>query len=162
MGSIIIIFFTEVVVMLVPTLFCISLFFLVRRMVKLFLNIKVGNALRGNEKEKKGSKRGNGSNIYLRIRSSFPWSGPLWLEEEFILIQISSNANRIGEATGDPGKSFLFFLMANCPTKKSWWSSRTARISGGWTVEPDYLAKRPYCQNWALWISECPWYPSWP
>ena len=62
----------------------------------------------------------------------------------------SDLANRIGEATGDPGKSFLFFLMAMCPIQivlVGSLSGGLAGIYGRWTVEPDYLAKRPYCQN---------------
>jgi hypothetical protein len=66
----------------------------------------------------------------------------------FLLSYECSDANKPGEATEYPGKSFLFFLMANCPNQKILVVlSGAAGISGGWTVEPDYLAKRPYCQN---------------
>jgi hypothetical protein len=36
----------------------------------------------------------------------------------FLLSYECSDANKPGEATEDPGKSFLFFLMAKCPNKR--------------------------------------------
>jgi len=88
------------------------------------------------------------SGFFLIFEQKFHWSFLIKKNKHRTLIEISSNANRIGEATGDPGKSFLFFLMANCPNQKVLVVlSGAAGISGGWTVEPDYLAKWPYCQN---------------